>query len=82
MDGIEATQKIRAQETRTHMRIPIIAVTANAQGGDRQYYLDRGMDDLVLKPVSRRTLELALARISPKAPIPTGIPFINYSAHL
>ncbi len=57
MDGIEATQAIRALEaTLGRRRTPIIAMTANAMEGDRQRCLDAGMDDYIPKPIKMALL--------------------------
>lgn len=61
MDGITATCAIRALDGDV-ATIPIIAVTANALRGDREKYLDAGMDDYVSKPVKAEVLDAALDR--------------------
>jgi len=47
MDGIEATRQIR-QLTQKH--IPIIAMTAHTMQGDREKFINAGMDDYIAKP--------------------------------
>jgi signal transduction histidine kinase/CheY-like chemotaxis protein/uncharacterized membrane protein len=52
MNGMEATKAILEYEHRHHLEhIPIIALTANVLKGDREKYLDVGMDDYVPKPL-------------------------------
>jgi signal transduction histidine kinase/CheY-like chemotaxis protein/HAMP domain-containing protein len=51
MDGLEATEKIRAWERQTgKRRVPIVAMTANALEMDRQRCRAAGMDDFIAKP--------------------------------
>ena len=59
MDGYEATRTLRARES---SRVPIIALTANACQGDREWCLAAGMDDYVTKPVTLAALARVLAR--------------------
>jgi len=51
MDGIEATQEIRALSG-PMSALPIIAVTANAMKGDRDRYLAAGMNGYIAKPIN------------------------------
>ncbi|MBE0676429.1 MAG: response regulator, partial [Bacteroidales bacterium] len=50
MDGLVATDKIRALEKSTGKHVPIIAITANAMLGDKERCLSAGMDDYISKP--------------------------------
>ncbi len=56
LDGLEATQIIRKNETNTGKHIPIIALTARAMQEDRKKCLDSGMDGYVSKPIDRKKL--------------------------
>ncbi|HUW51537.1 MAG TPA: ATP-binding protein [Sulfuricella sp.] len=54
MDGLEATRRIRMLQG--GKRVPIVALTANALGGDRERYLSAGMDGYLEKPLSEKAL--------------------------
>lgn len=62
MDGMEATQRIRALESGSR-KTPIIALTANALPGDKERFLAVGMDDYLSKPLSEKSLMIILNRI-------------------
>ncbi|MCA9916631.1 MAG: response regulator [Anaerolineales bacterium] len=62
MDGVAATQYILAHCKRER-RPRIIAMTANALEGDRENYLELGMDDYISKPIRVELLEEALHKI-------------------
>ena len=72
MDGITATRAIRL--TPQGQSVPILAMTANAFGEDRQRCLDAGMNDHVAKPVDPANLYAMLVKwlpcpeVSPNAP--------------
>ncbi len=70
MDGIEATQLIRTQwSEQPH----IIAMTAHAMQGNREWMLQAGMNDYVSKPVRIENLVGALERVpSPLSAIKTA----------
>ncbi len=65
MDGLAAARRIRELPGRIGA-IPIVALTANAMSGDREACLQAGMDDYVGKPINKRELSAALARIKPR----------------
>jgi CheY-like chemotaxis protein len=62
LDGLEATRLIRAEEPSGGRRIPIVALTAHAMGGDRDLCLAAGMDDYISKPISGDSLRQAILR--------------------
>jgi CheY-like chemotaxis protein/HPt (histidine-containing phosphotransfer) domain-containing protein len=67
MDGIQATRIIRGELDISPESLPIIAMTAHAMGGDRERFIDAGMNDSFSKPVDRDKLFDVLARIVRKA---------------
>jgi CheY-like chemotaxis protein/nitrogen-specific signal transduction histidine kinase len=63
MDGWRATQEWRKRERESgRLRVPIIALTANAVAGDRERCLQAGMDDYLPKPIELAHLEQAMRR--------------------
>ncbi|MBI5945415.1 MAG: GAF domain-containing protein [Chloroflexi bacterium] len=54
LDGLEATKRIRAD--RTLQKVPIIALTALAMPGDREFCLAAGMNDYMSKPIKMQEL--------------------------
>ena len=57
LDGIGATKKIIEYENINKLKhTPIIALTANALKGDRERFLEAGMDEYLSKPVDRKKL--------------------------
>jgi CheY-like chemotaxis protein len=62
MDGVEATRLIRAYGSREERQPFIVALTANAMAGDRERYLDAGMDDYLSKPLRVEELVASLKR--------------------
>jgi two-component system, sensor histidine kinase and response regulator len=63
MDGLTATGEIRRREQMTGaVRVPVIALTANAMEGDRERCLAAGMDDFLSKPFTQQQLATLLRR--------------------
>jgi PAS domain S-box-containing protein len=62
MDGIEATEAIRNEETATGKHLPIIAMTAHVMKGDRERCLEAGMDDYLSKPITPEKIEKTLRK--------------------
>jgi two-component system, sensor histidine kinase and response regulator len=56
VDGLEATQIIRKKEQLGGRHVPIIAMTAHALKGDRERFLNAGMDAYIAKPFQPREL--------------------------
>ena len=60
MNGYEATQAIRALQRADAVKIPIIAMTANAFAEDEKEALDAGMDVHMPKPIDIELLKKVL----------------------
>ena len=56
MDGLQATQAIRAQGD----NIPIVALTANNTQEDREACIQAGMDEFLTKPINKEALVTVL----------------------
>jgi CheY-like chemotaxis protein/HPt (histidine-containing phosphotransfer) domain-containing protein len=60
MGGEEATRRIRALEAKRGGHIPIVAMTAHAMAGDRERFLEAGMDEYISKPINQERLREVL----------------------
>ena len=66
MDGYECTSTLRKPESGVlNPEIPVIAMTANAIEGNKDYCLKIGMNDFISKPIHSEQLEIILAKWSP-----------------
>ena len=79
MDGIEATKRIRSPDNeastdhKTPSHVPIIAMTAHAMKDAREYFIERGMDDYVCKPIDPGEFyRILLKYIKPASDAPKG----------
>ena len=64
LDGVEATKAIRRGAAGNGNRnIPIVAMTAYAMTGDKDKFLEAGMNEYVAKPVEMRELQKVLSKV-------------------
>ena len=63
MDGFEATRRIRKLEEKNGGHIPIIALTASALVGERDVFINAGMDDYIIKPLDIKKLFQVINRL-------------------
>jgi CheY-like chemotaxis protein len=64
LGGLEATAAIRAAERASGgVRVPVVAMTANAMQGDRERCLEAGMDDYISKPIDMQQLRATIERV-------------------
>jgi signal transduction histidine kinase/CheY-like chemotaxis protein len=68
MDGVEATIRIRESEKGGRHHTPIIALTANAMSGDREHYLEAGMDEYLSKPINEKAFASILHKLGLTVP--------------
>lgn len=66
MDGIETLRHLQQIIYIKDEQIPIIALTANADFGDREEYIQKGFTDYIAKPVDFRTLITMLKKYLPE----------------
>ena len=68
MDGVEATHEIINYEVEEKLHhVPIIALTANALNGDRERFLEQGLDEYIPKPIETNELLYILKKfLKPK----------------
>ncbi len=64
MDGFETARRIREMEKDTGEHIPIIAITGYAIPGDREKFLEVGMDDYISKPIDEQKLMEIIHRMT------------------
>lgn len=64
LDGLQATKAIRTMPPFMRLSdIPIIALTAHAMAGDREKFLDAGMDGYLSKPIDMHKIDEEIARV-------------------
>ncbi len=66
MDGVQTLHAIRELEDNPSRNIPVIALTANAVVGAKEFYLKEGFEDYLSKPIEPDKLEDILIQYLPK----------------
>lgn len=66
MDGVQTLRAIRELEDNPSRNIPVIALTANAVVGAKEFYLNAGFEDYLSKPIEPDKLEDMLIQYLPK----------------
>jgi CheY-like chemotaxis protein/nitrogen-specific signal transduction histidine kinase/HPt (histidine-containing phosphotransfer) domain-containing protein len=69
MDGVETCKQLRMLDGDKYKKLPIIALSANAVSGAREFFLKSGMNDFISKPIDSRQLNNVLARFLPEEKI-------------
>ena len=72
VDGLEATQRIRAAEWGSDSAILIIAMTASAMSGDRERCLEAGMNGYIAKPIVAADLMAMISQVT-AGHVPVGL---------
>jgi len=71
MDGVEATSEIINYEKEENLvHTPIVALTANALKGDRERFINDGLDDYLAKPIDSSELLFILKKFLNQATVP------------
>ena len=66
MDGVEALHEIRKMKGFPNEKTPVVALTANAISGAREYYLEEGFADFLTKPIESDKLEQMVVEYLPE----------------
>jgi CheY-like chemotaxis protein len=56
LDGVDATKAIRENCALYPCDIPVVAVTANVLAKEKQRFLDAGINDLIVKPITEKSV--------------------------
>ena len=66
MDGVETFHEIRKLGGSPNEKTPVIALTANAVAGAKEYFLEEGFTDFLSKPVDSSKLEQMIVTYLPE----------------
>lgn len=69
MDGLQATQAIRALPDKDRAQVPVVALTAHVMSQHREQCLNAGMTDYVAKPMELERLQEVLTKYAGDKPL-------------
>ncbi|MDD6035426.1 MAG: ATP-binding protein [Lachnospiraceae bacterium] len=81
MDGVETLKRLRRQQGCNENTV-VIVLTANAVTGSRDYYIAKGFDDYLSKPISGAKLEEMLRRYLPEEKLLQPLEGFSYESGL
>lgn len=83
MNGIESTQAIlEYEQTNKLAHIPIVALTANALKGDKERFLNAGLDNYISKPIKKDEIKSLLHFYFPDNSIKDTIQVLETKGHV
>lgn len=65
MDGVQCLECMREMENNPNVNTKVVALTANAVSGAREFYMEHGFDDYLSKPIQGEKLERLLCQYLP-----------------
>ncbi len=65
MDGIETLQQLKSMAGCPNTDVPVIALTANALSGAKEFYLNEGFTDFLAKPIDSKQLNETIIKYLP-----------------
>ncbi len=65
MDGVQCLERMREMKDNPNVNTKVIALTANAVSGAREFYISHGFDDYLAKPIQGEKLEQLLCQYLP-----------------
>ncbi|MCL2662904.1 MAG: ATP-binding protein [Oscillospiraceae bacterium] len=68
IDGVETTKRIRdlGEEDSYYLKVPIVALTANAVSGMKEMFLSSGFNEFMSKPIDLTVLNMVIEAFIPK----------------
>lgn len=66
LDGLQTLERLKRDRLSPNLNTPIIALSANAISGSREYYMQQGFSEYLMKPIDPPKLETMLLKFLPE----------------